>query len=123
MKQTFINSTSEQIRYTEKKIENGKQQLSENFSYYLPWNAKDIYCDSIRVQEYKRWLTRLEEVKDYGYFIHSELEKYDDWLSSEYNVCIESTNAVSELCATWKYQVIVELRKVLKSWLKQYKDK
>lgn len=121
MKQTFINSTSEQIRYTEKKIESNKEKLSENFIYYLSWCAKDIYCDSIRVQEYKRWLTRLEEVSDFGYFLHSELEKYDDWLSSEYNVCIESTNAVSELCVTWKYQVIVELRKMLKVFGKQSK--
>lgn len=118
MKQQFINSTSEQIRYTESKIESNKEKLSEDFIYYLSWNAKDIYTDSIRVKEYKRWLTRLEDLNDFGYFIHSELEAYDDYLSSEYHVCIESTNAVSELCVTWKYQVIVELRKVLKGWLK-----
>ncbi len=114
--ETFKASIEEQIRYTETKIESDKAKLSENFNYYLPWCAKDIYCNEIRIREWKRWLTSLDNIDSLGYFLFTELGQYDKYLDSEYNVSIECTNGVSEMCTTWKYQVIMELRNSLRIW-------
>ena len=114
--ETFKASIEEQIRYTEEKIVSDKDKLSENFTYYLPWCAKEIYCNEIRVREWKRWLTVLESIDSLGYFFHTELENYDKFLGYTWNVAIESTNGVDEMCATWKFQVIMELRNSLRIW-------
>lgn len=112
----FKSSITEQIRYTETKIESDKENLSKDYVYYLSWNAKDIYCNEIRVREWKRWLTSLESIEDPDYFFHTELKKYDSFLDHTWNVAIECTNGVSEMCTTWKYQVIMELRNSLRRW-------
>lgn len=112
----FKSSITEQIRYTETKIESDKAKLSENFTYYLPWCAKDIYCNELRVKEWSRWLTGIESDHSFGYFLYVELGQYDKYLDAEHNVSIECTNEVSEMCTVWKYRVILELRNELRRW-------
>ena len=106
------------IAYTQSNIDSDVENLNRDYGYYLSWCAKDIYCNTILLKEFKRWMDRLETWigDDLGYILHSELVAYDKWLSSEYNVASESTNAISELCSTWKYMVILECKNALKQW-------
>jgi len=112
----------EQIKFTlqkdvernEKLIADDKAKMMDNFLYYMPWNAEDLYKKIYITEYYKAMLfdmdkyTVLEVVKEW-------IERMEGYINQSYNVRENSTGSLFRETSTWKFVCNMEMLKYLKA--------
>lgn len=121
IRQELLSELNSNSNFLEKRINEYKEKLNENYCYYLSWVGEQLWIETFMNDHYKAIINELNNNN------HSEKEVIEYWInvsenfiSQSYNVRENSTGSLHRECSTWKFISHMNLLKELKSIYNNY---